>query len=69
MEHGSENGWKMYAKQPALPRDGVASQPVFDRNREDWGVGGSVAAEAAVFRCFSAEDPRDVTDLHEVWGP
>lgn len=68
MEHGSDDGWEMYAKQLLLPRYRVASRPVFDRDRQDWGIEGSVAADAPVFRCFSVERHRDVTDLHEVRG-
>ena len=64
-ERWSGDDWEAYAKQLLIIRYGVRFQPVFDRDRGDWGIEGYVTDEAAVFQCYAAEDARDAGDLYE----
>jgi hypothetical protein len=64
-EHWSGDAWEDYSKQLLIIRYGVAFQPVFDRDRGDWGIEGYVSDDAAVFQCYAADDPRDASDLYD----
>ncbi len=64
-ERWSGDDWEVYSEQLLVIRYGVTFQPVFDRDRGDWGIEGYVTQEASVFQCYAAEDARDATDLYE----
>lgn len=64
-QHWSGDDWEIYAKQLLIVRFGIRYQPVFDRDRGDWGIEGYVASEATVFQCYAAQDARDATDLYK----
>lgn len=64
-EHWSGDDWEEYAKQLLVIRYGVGFQPVFDRDRGDWGIEGYVSADAVVVQCYAAQEPRNASDLYE----